>query len=899
MSTKFKTVITTAGAAKLAAATVPGGKKVNLSAMAVGDGNGKLPVPDAGQTKLVHEVWRHALNKVSVDNKNKNYIVAELVVPPEVGGFWMRELGLYDDAGTLIAVSNMAESYKPELAEGSGRAQTCRMVIIISNVASVELTIDASTVMATQDYVDDKIAEHEQSRRHPDATLTEKGFTQLSSATNSTSEKLAATPKAVKAAYDNAEKRLQKDQNGGDIPDKGAFLDNVGVTSLTFMKNNGEMPLNADLNTFGPVKAYSGIWSKATSTNATLEKNFPEDNAVGVLEVFAGGNFAGTQRYTTRDGNLYTRKLIGTWNGNDGPWGAWRHVQAVTRALSTTIDLNSLGGAEHLGLWRNSSSAIASFERHYPEQGGDAQGILEIFEGGLYGRTQRYTTRNGTMYIRGLTAKWDAENPQWEDWIQIGYQTSSTFYEDDLDDLMSPGIYSVTGKATHTPIQGQSGFLEVIRRKDGVYVLQRYTTTGTSAATKDRLYERVFLGGSFNAWGEWRQIYNSNSLPLELGIGGAVAKLTSLDWQTYNFVPGSLITVRLDNMTNIPDGMDWGVIDGNLINISVGPSDDSGSGRSMHVWRSTVSKANYRFFMVRISGNPGSRTITTRRVPIIDEAHTWGAKQTFSAGLSGELSGNAATATKLKTARKINNVSFDGTSDINLTPKNIGAFASGKTGDTVANDKAVGWNWSSGAYNATIGGASTLILHFNIGEGSCPAAQFRVNYKNGGIFYRSARDGYGFEADWSEFYTTTRKPTAGDVGALPLSGGQLNGALGIGTSSALGGNSIVLGDNDTGFKQNGDGNLDVYANSVHVMRFVSGSIQSNKTINITGSVNPSDYGNFDSRYVRDVRLGTRVVQTMQKGVMYEKSGHVITGLGIVGEVDGDDPAVFRPIQKYI
>lgn len=907
MSTKFKTVITTAGAAKLAAATVPGGKKVNLSAMAVGDGDGKLPVPDAGQTKLVHEVWRHALNKVSVDNKNKNYIVAELVVPPEVGGFWMRELGLYDDAGTLIAVSNMAESYKPELAEGSGRAQTCRMVIILSNVASVELSIDASTVMATQDYVDDKIAEHEQSRHHPDATLTEKGFTQLSSATNSTSESLAATPKAVKAANDNANSRLAKNQNGADIQDKSAFLDNVGVTSLTFMKNNGEMPVDADLNTFGPVKAYSGIWSKATSTNATLEKNFPEDNAVGVLEVFAGGNFAGTQRYTTRDGNLYTRKLIGTWNGNDGPWGAWCHVQAVTRALSTTIDLNSLGGAEHLGLWRNSSSAIASFERHYPEQGGDAQGILEIFEGGLYGRTQRYTTRNGTMYIRGLTAKWDAENPQWEDWIQIGYQTSSTFYEDDLDDLMSPGIYSVTGKATHTPIQGQSGFLEVIRRKDGVYVLQRYTTTGTSAATKDRLYERVFLGGSFNAWGEWRQIYNSNSLPLELGIGGAVAKLTSLDWQTYDFVPGSLITVRLDNMTNIPDGMDWGVIDGNLINISVGPSDDSGSGRSMHVWRSTVSKANYRFFMVRISGNPGSRTITTRRVPIIDEAQTWGAKQTFSAGLSGELSGNAATATKLKTARKINNVSFDGTSDINLTPKNIGAFASGKTGDTVANDKAVGWNWSSGAYNATTGGASTLILHFNIGEGSCPAAQFRVNYKNGGIFYRSARDGYGFEADWSEFYTTKRKPTAGDVGALSLSGGQLNGALGIGTSSALGGNSIVLGDNDTGFKQNGDGNLDVYANSVHIMRFVSGSIQSNKTINITGRVNPSDYGNFDSRYVRDIRLGgAATYKPANNGMTWTHqapSGCVYSGIIVQdtgsNSADNIGGVYYRPVQKYI
>ncbi|HBA9886002.1 TPA: phage tail protein [Escherichia coli] len=93
------------------------------------------------------------------------------------------------------------------------------------------------------------------------------------------------------------------------------------------------------------------------------------------------------------------------------------------------------------------------------------------------------------------------------------------------------------------------------------------------------------------------------------------------------------------------------------------------------------------------------------------------------------------------------------------------AFALGQTGSTVGNDKAVGWNWNSGVYNANIGGASTLILHFNMNTGSCPAAQFRVNYRNGGIFYRSARDGYGFEADWSEFYTTTRKPSAGDVGA--------------------------------------------------------------------------------------------------------------------------------------
>ncbi|EBI9247438.1 phage tail protein [Salmonella enterica] len=204
MSTKFKTVITTAGAAKLAAATMPGGKKINLNVMAVGDGGGKLPEPDAGQTQLVNEVWRHTLNKISQDNRYSNYIVAELVIPPEVGGFWMRELGLYDDEGTLIAVANMAESYKPELAEGSGRAQTCRMVIIVSSVESVALSIDSTMVMATQDYVDDRLAEHEKSRRHPDATLKEKGFTQLSNATDSESETLAATPKAVKTAYDLA-----------------------------------------------------------------------------------------------------------------------------------------------------------------------------------------------------------------------------------------------------------------------------------------------------------------------------------------------------------------------------------------------------------------------------------------------------------------------------------------------------------------------------------------------------------------------------------------------------------------------------------------------------------------------------------------------------------------------
>ncbi|HFP3668586.1 TPA: phage tail protein, partial [Escherichia coli] len=201
---KFKTVITDTGAKKLAQAAAPDGKPVRLTHMAVGDGGGTLPTPDSKQTRLVHEVWRHTVNRVILDATHQNRIIAELVIPPETGGFWIREIGVFDEHDDLIAVGNTAESYKPAVAEGSGRAQTFRTILTVSSTATVALTVDNTMVMATVDYVDDKLKEHEQSRRHPDASLTAKGFVQLSSATNSDSETLAATPKAVKAAYDLA-----------------------------------------------------------------------------------------------------------------------------------------------------------------------------------------------------------------------------------------------------------------------------------------------------------------------------------------------------------------------------------------------------------------------------------------------------------------------------------------------------------------------------------------------------------------------------------------------------------------------------------------------------------------------------------------------------------------------
>lgn len=273
MAQKYKAVLTKIGAAKIAAATA-GGTKINLTQMAVGDGGGTLPTPDPAQTELIAEKHRAALNKVIVDPKHKNYLVAELVIPPEIGGFWMRELGLYDEVGALIAVSNMAESYKPLLSEGSGRAQTLRMVVIVSDMDTVNLLIDSSTVLATQEYVDDKLLEHEQSRRHPDATLKEKGFTQLSSATNSTSEVLAATPKAVKEAYDLA---------NGKYTAQDATTTQKGIVQLNSATNSTSETLAAT------PKAVKAAYDKATEAdknakNADENAGKANDNANTRLE---------------------------------------------------------------------------------------------------------------------------------------------------------------------------------------------------------------------------------------------------------------------------------------------------------------------------------------------------------------------------------------------------------------------------------------------------------------------------------------------------------------------------------------------------------------------------------------------------------------------------------------
>ena len=158
MSTKFYTLLTDIGAAKLASAAALG-VPLKITHMAVGDGGGRLPTPDAKQTALVNEKRRAALNMLYIDPQNSSQIIAEQVIPENEGGWWIREVGLFDESGALIAVGNCPESYKPQLAEGSGRTQTVRMVLITSSTDNITLKIDPAVVLATRKYVDDKVLE--------------------------------------------------------------------------------------------------------------------------------------------------------------------------------------------------------------------------------------------------------------------------------------------------------------------------------------------------------------------------------------------------------------------------------------------------------------------------------------------------------------------------------------------------------------------------------------------------------------------------------------------------------------------------------------------------------------------------------------------------------------------
>ncbi|MGP6472885.1 phage tail-collar fiber domain-containing protein [Rahnella aceris] len=637
MST-FKSVVTTLGQSRIAAA-IAAGTDINITQLAVGDGNGKATTPVATQTKLVKEVYRTPLNSLKLDPTHGNWVIAEAVISASVGGFWMREMGLFADDGTLIAVCNLADTYKPTLAEGSGRTQTLRMVIAVSNTEAISLLIDDSVIMATEQYVNDLLAAHEKSRNHPDATLTAKGFVQLNSSVSSTSEALAATPKAVKAANDNANTRVPSTRK---VNNKALSTD-ITLTAADV----GALPVasavlgTANINTFNLAKI--GVYVQSTGANATVANGYPAGSqAAGVLEVIPASWTGGVlQRYTVQNtGMVWTRALNASWNGTDGPWRDWVQASAVNSvavpsAILTTTDINTLGFASGAGsavLYAQPKNANATAALHYPQ---GIAGTLYVTPS-AYGCQQMYITFTGNIWNRGLSGDWNGVDGPWKEWVptysannkptaaDVGAWTAaqSAASEKALSDEVATAFKiraNLTATDSPNTLRGSAMF-------------GHYGVPGAAAATTDKGYPmNGFVGVIFVTWGPnaTQQIaFNNNGRQFTRGASGAWNGVDG-PWANWN---------EIYCQANKPTPADVGALPAGGTAVAA------------------------------------TKLATARKIAGVAFDGTQDIN--LSAANVGALpaNGTAVAATKLATARKIAGVAFDGTQDIGLNADNVGAF---------------------------------------------------------------------------------------------------------------------------------------------------------------------------------------------------------------------------------
>ena len=697
---KFKTVITDTGAKKLAQAAAPDGNPVRLTHMAVGDGGGTLPTPDSKQTRLVHEVWRHTVNRVILDATHQNRIIAELVIPPETGGFWIREIGVFDEHGDLIAVGNTAESYKPTVAEGSGRAQTFRTILTVSSTATVALTVDNTMVMATVDYVDDKLKEHEQSRRHPDASLTAKGFVQLSSATNSDSETLAATPKAVKAAYDLA---------NGKYTAQDATTARKGIVQLSSATNSTSETLAAT------PKAVKAVMDE---TNKKAPLNSPALTGTPTTPTAQQGT-NNTQIASTAFVMAAIAALV------DSSPDALNTLNELAAALGNdpnfaTTMTNSLAGKQPKDATLTALAGLATAADRFP-----------------------YFTGNDVASLATLT--------------EVGRD--------------------ILAKSTVAAVIEYLGLQETVNRAGNA--VQKNGDTLSGGLT--------FENDSILAW------------------------IRNTDWAKIGF------------------------------------KNDADGDTDSYMWFETGDNGN-EYFKWR-----SKQSTTTKDLMNLK----WDALYVLvNAIVNGEVISKSANGLRIAYGNYGFFIRNDGSNTY---------FMLTNSGDNMGTYNGLRPLWIN---NAT--GAVSMGRGLNV-SGETLSDRFAINSSNG--MWIQMRDN---NAIFGKNIVNTDSAQAllrqNHADRKFMIGGLGNKQFGI----------YMINNSRTANGTDGQAYMDNNGN------WLCGS-----------QVIPGNYGNFDSRYVRDVRLGTRVVQLMARGGRYEKAGHAITGLRIIGEVDGDDEAIFRPIQKYI
>ncbi|EFJ2737781.1 phage tail protein [Escherichia coli] len=527
MTVKYYAILTNQGAARLANATMLG-SKLNLTQMAVGDANGVLPTPDPAQTKLINQKRIAPLNLLSVDPNNQSQIIAEQIIPENEGGFWIREIGLYDDEGVLIAVANCPETYKPQLQEGSGRTQTIRMILVVSNTEAITLKIDPSVVLATRKYVDDKISEHEQSRRHPDASLTAKGFTQLSSATNSTSETLAATPKAVKVAYDLA---------NGKYTAQDATTARKGLVQLSSATNSDSETLaatpkavktaydlaNGKYTAQDATTARKGLVQLSSATNSTSETlaatpkavKSAYDNAEKRLQKDQNGADIPDKRLFLRNIGA-TNSTTMSFSGGTG----WFRLATVTMPqASSVVYISLIGGA---GYNVNSPMQAGISELVLRAGNGNPKGLT----GALWRRTSvgftnfAWVNTSGDTYdvyveignhATGVNIQWDYTSN-----ASVTIHTSPTYTANKptgLTDGTAYVIYSSHIKPTAADL-GLSDVSGYVGRWLNTRV---FTSSGTYTPTPGTKRIRVTITGGGGGGGGCKAISNNETF---FGAGG-------------------------------------------------------------------------------------------------------------------------------------------------------------------------------------------------------------------------------------------------------------------------------------------------------------------------------------------------------------------------------------------
>ena len=332
MATKYYAVLTNVGAEKLAKATALGAQ-VEITQMAVGDGNGALPTPNPAQTALVHELRRAPLNTLSIDQNNANQIIAEQVIPEEVGGWWIREIGLFDEDGDMIAVANCAETYKPQLQEGSGRVQIVRMILIVSSTAAVTLKIDPSVVLATRAYVDSQI-------------ISAKSYADDLMGTHLASENPHDQyPLIANALKEMADAGLV-DEVLKNLGIKEASTTQVGLVRLTSSRVSGAENIAATANAvaqnYTDIQALQGKTNDATPTNKGIIR--VSDSRTSTESGVAASSLAASQNYSDMKGlfgqcGMKSRNL-GVVYTNSQSFAVFVSVNAVLSDGSSFLSAN-------------------------------------------------------------------------------------------------------------------------------------------------------------------------------------------------------------------------------------------------------------------------------------------------------------------------------------------------------------------------------------------------------------------------------------------------------------------------------------------------------------------------------------------------------------------------------